>query len=330
MTWSCTLTRWSTHGQPVRLFGQRTTSSSSMVSTILGTGCRSLADSTGRRQVGQVLTGCCCGAQACSRHSRQKKCSQGSWTGRSKGAWQIRQTRFGSGSVVYSRAAISGGTLRHLLLRRFDEGEWDARSANGEGLLGGPPTTRNSDGSDSASASFDARELRRPLGGGMGDGDDMAIAMRSSNAEKQCGGGGGDGDGGARGWRSQRAGARWAVVITMRRRQRPGMEACSGDAKGREPRAGRRAQGAGGALCCMCVVQDAERRGCAGPPGVHPLRRQQTRRRRLLHSTRSVLQCHREAASRSIQYIHIVISIRPTEPTQTHRRSTNRSARSLT
>jgi hypothetical protein len=188
MTWSCTLTRWSTHWQPVRLLGQRTTSSSSMVSTILGTGRRSLADSTGRRQVGQVFTGCCWGAQACSRHSRQKMCSQGSWTGRSKGAWQIRHTRFGSGSVAYSRAAISGGTLRHLLLRRFDEGELDARSAKGEGLLGGPPTTRNSDGSDSASASFDARELRRSLDGGMGDGDDMAIAS-NQNAEKQCGAG---------------------------------------------------------------------------------------------------------------------------------------------
>lgn len=73
-------------------------------------------------------------------------------------------------------------------MRRFDEGELDARSAKGEGLLGGPPTTRNSDGSDSASASFDARELRRSLDGGMGDGDDMAIAS-NQNAEKQCGAG---------------------------------------------------------------------------------------------------------------------------------------------
>lgn len=69
-------------------------------------------------------------------------------------------------------------------MRRFDEGELDARSARGEGLLGGPPTTRNSDGSDSASASFDARELRRSLGGGMGDGDDIDSkqSMRRSSA----------------------------------------------------------------------------------------------------------------------------------------------------
>lgn len=69
-------------------------------------------------------------------------------------------------------------------MRRFDEGELDARSAKGEGLLGGPPTTRNSDGSDSASASFDARELRRSLGGGMGDGDDIdgKQSMRRSSA----------------------------------------------------------------------------------------------------------------------------------------------------
>ena len=85
--------------------------------------------------------------------------------------------------------------MRHLLLRRFDEGELDARSAKGEGLLGGPPTTRNSDGSDSASASFDARELRRSLGGGMGDGDDMdgKQSMRRSSAgaevEAEMGGG---------------------------------------------------------------------------------------------------------------------------------------------
>ena len=94
---------------------------------------------------------------------------------------------------------MSGGSLRHLLLRRFDDGELDARSAKGEGLLGGPPTTRNSDGSDSASASLgrppwaEARELRLSLGGGMGDGDDMAgcgEAVRGRSEERGGRGGG--------------------------------------------------------------------------------------------------------------------------------------------
>jgi hypothetical protein len=67
------------------------------------------------------------------------------------------------------------------LRRAFEEGEFETRSANGEGLLGGPPTMRNSPGSAATSsgvcsgrlALLDAREFRLSLGGGMGDGADM-------------------------------------------------------------------------------------------------------------------------------------------------------------
>jgi hypothetical protein len=53
------------------------------------------------------------------------------------------------------------------LLRRFDEGELEALSANGEGLPGGPPTTKPS-GCEAVSvvkpALLDDRELRRSKG----------------------------------------------------------------------------------------------------------------------------------------------------------------------
>lgn len=67
------------------------------------------------------------------------------------------------------------------LLRRLEDGEFETRSAKGEGLPGGPPTMRSSPGSAATSsgvwtgmlALLEARELRLSLGGGMGDGDDM-------------------------------------------------------------------------------------------------------------------------------------------------------------
>lgn len=114
--------------------------------------------------------------------------------------------------------------MRHLLLRRFEDGELDTRRAKGEGLVGGPPTTRNSDGSDSASASpgrpplDEARELRLSLGGGMGDGDDMAAGggatMRGRSEEVEV--------------EVQRPRAARASVISGQ----AGMEACSGLADG--------------------------------------------------------------------------------------------------
>jgi hypothetical protein len=68
------------------------------------------------------------------------------------------------------------------LRRRFEDGEFDTRRAKGEGLLGGPPTIRNSPGSAATSsgvcsgrlALLEAREFRLSFGGGMGDGADMA------------------------------------------------------------------------------------------------------------------------------------------------------------
>jgi len=72
------------------------------------------------------------------------------------------------------------------LFRRFEEGELDALRANGEGLLGGPPTTSKSDGCEATSrleaggpALIEARELRRSFGGGMGEGDDMTESQRT-------------------------------------------------------------------------------------------------------------------------------------------------------
>lgn len=56
--------------------------------------------------------------------------------------------------------------------RCFEEGEFDARNAKGEGLQGGPPTGKSP--SAGASLLLDARELRRSFGGGIGLGDDMA------------------------------------------------------------------------------------------------------------------------------------------------------------
>lgn len=77
---------------------------------------------------------------------------------------------------TYSRRWTSGGTLAARLLRRFEDGELEARSAKGEGsALGGPPTTSRSDGCEGTvvPASLEALELRRSLGGGIGSGDDM-------------------------------------------------------------------------------------------------------------------------------------------------------------
>jgi hypothetical protein len=71
------------------------------------------------------------------------------------------------------------------LRRRFEEGELETRRAKGEGLLGGPPTIRSSPGAAATSSGVwsgrlallddaaEAREFRRSLGGGMGDGADM-------------------------------------------------------------------------------------------------------------------------------------------------------------
>lgn len=68
------------------------------------------------------------------------------------------------------------------LFRRFEDGELDALRANGEGLPGGPPTTKP-DGSEATfrvllddsgrPVLLDEAELRLSFGGGMGDGDDM-------------------------------------------------------------------------------------------------------------------------------------------------------------
>jgi hypothetical protein len=63
------------------------------------------------------------------------------------------------------------------LFRCFEEGELEARSASGEGSLGGPPTTTYVSTFRMGAAwlaLLEARELRRSLGGGMGSGDDMA------------------------------------------------------------------------------------------------------------------------------------------------------------
>jgi hypothetical protein len=73
--------------------------------------------------------------------------------------------------------------LATRLFRRFEDGELDALRASGDGLPGGPPTTKPA----GAGATFrfrllmascrpavlEARELRRSFGGGMGEGDDM-------------------------------------------------------------------------------------------------------------------------------------------------------------
>jgi hypothetical protein len=69
------------------------------------------------------------------------------------------------------------------LRRRFEEGEFETRRANGEGVLGGPPTSNSWPGSAATSSAvcmgklallaLDALEFRRLLGGGMGEGIDM-------------------------------------------------------------------------------------------------------------------------------------------------------------
>lgn len=64
------------------------------------------------------------------------------------------------------------------LCRRFEEGEFDTRTARGEGLLGGPPTvilSSCSSGQPAQLGLLEEREERRSLGGGMGLGDDMAV-----------------------------------------------------------------------------------------------------------------------------------------------------------
>lgn len=67
------------------------------------------------------------------------------------------------------------------LFRRLEDGELEALRANGDGLPGGPPTTKP-DGSEAtfrllfvsgSPALLDALELRRSLGGGIGEGEDM-------------------------------------------------------------------------------------------------------------------------------------------------------------
>jgi hypothetical protein len=79
-------------------------------------------------------------------------------------------------------------------LRRFEEGELEALSANGDGLPGGPPTTKP-EGSTAPSGPvivsgvrpvlLDDCELRRSFGGGMGEGEDM-MAERSTLMSGSC------------------------------------------------------------------------------------------------------------------------------------------------
>ena len=59
----------------------------------------------------------------------------------------MRQTRLLSQGSRYSRVRTSTGIFLYRLIRRFDEGELEALRANGEGELGGPPTTK-SEGSE--------------------------------------------------------------------------------------------------------------------------------------------------------------------------------------
>jgi hypothetical protein len=69
------------------------------------------------------------------------------------------------------------------LLRSFEDGELEALTANGDGSLGGPPTGKLA--SCRLASLLDAREFRRSLGGGMGEGEDMA---GRGGVEKACGG----------------------------------------------------------------------------------------------------------------------------------------------
>lgn len=55
----------------------------------------------------------------------------------------MRQTRLLSQGSRYSRVRTSTGIFLYRLIRRFDEGELEALRANGEGELGGPPTTKS-------------------------------------------------------------------------------------------------------------------------------------------------------------------------------------------
>jgi hypothetical protein len=55
----------------------------------------------------------------------------------------MRQTRLLSQGSRYSRVRTSTGIFLCRLIRRFDEGELEALRANGEGELGGPPTTKS-------------------------------------------------------------------------------------------------------------------------------------------------------------------------------------------
>jgi hypothetical protein len=105
--------------------------------------------------------------------------------------------------------------------------------------------------------------------------------------------------------------------------------ACSGDAKGRE--------GAGGAFVLRVrgTACYAERRGC---PGTCTGPRQQTRRRRLSIDYRKHYYCKHEEVERvtgrqPVDPSNIstyLISTRPADSRQTHRRSANRSTHSLT
>ena len=112
----------------------------------------------------------------------------------------MRHMRLLSGSVTYSSECTSGGILATRLFLRIDE---RALRAKGDGLPGGPPTTKlpgSTVGSTTllllpvpvpepllvvvvASPLLEARELRRSLGGGMGDGDDMVFVVWGQQGE---------------------------------------------------------------------------------------------------------------------------------------------------
>jgi hypothetical protein len=75
-----------------------------------------------------------------------------------------------------------------MRLCRREEGEFDTRTARGEGLLGGPPTGILSSCSSAHPpqlALLEEREDRRSFGGGMGLGDDMAGVEAGCDAELQ-------------------------------------------------------------------------------------------------------------------------------------------------
>ena len=75
------------------------------------------------------------------------------------------------------------------LSRFFEEGEFDTRTARGEGLLGGPPTVILSSFSSAQPPQLalledrEEREDRRSLGGGMGLGDDMVVEEAGYDTE---------------------------------------------------------------------------------------------------------------------------------------------------